>query len=99
MSVERPDNQLKCRKCNGILFMNNPSENIYEKKCECCGKDIVDYGVNKMCSSCSVFHKDIVTKANHYKQTIRELKILLYGQPDGAQRVRYKSELKGEKNE
>lgn len=57
-------------------------------KCECCWKKVQLFANRKYCSACSVHHKDLLHRLNYYKRIVRELKIKIYGVPDGNERLR-----------
>lgn len=58
-------------------------------KCKCCGKKIVKFSYNtKYCSACAIYYKELLQKLNYYRRMVRELKIKLYGCPDGRERLR-----------
>lgn len=51
-----------------------PNQKKKIKKCECCGKEIVDYfNTAKYCSSCSVYIMDLRRKIGNAKRRIQEL--------------------------
>jgi len=59
-------------------------------KCECCRKELKDpMPGQKFCSSCAVYTNSIRIKISRYKSEIRKLKTIIYGQPNGAQKVNY----------
>lgn len=57
------------------------------KKCECCKNKII-YGNSKFCSNCSIYTFKLRIKINHIKREVRLLRIKLYGQKNGSERLR-----------
>jgi len=57
------------------------------KVCECCNNKQI-YGNNKWCSSCAIYIKEMKRSLRYYKSKSDKLNKILYGQKNGAERVR-----------
>ena len=57
------------------------------KKCECC-KNTIIYGNNKFCSNCALYTKKLREKVSLTKREIKLLRIKMYGQNKGWERIR-----------
>lgn len=67
--------------------------------CECCGKEITVYTCRKYCSACSVSIYKYRQKIGSLKHEIKELRIKLYGQANGSERIRFKEDKKGKSDD
>jgi hypothetical protein len=75
-----------CRKCGDIKEKPVPI-------CECCRKEIPKNNYmnrcTKRCSCCNMYVKDLLNQVNYYKRALKKYKTIVYGQPDGNQRLRF----------
>lgn len=58
--------------------------------CVCCNKSIIRLINNKYCSSCSVYTNKLRSKIGGLKTMLKTLRIKVYGQEKGSERLRWK---------
>ena len=64
--------------------------------CECCRKEITVQTCRKYCSACSVYIWKYRQKVGSLKHEIKNLRIKLYGQANGSERIRFKGDKKND---
>lgn len=57
--------------------------------CECCKKEVENYGNRKLCNSCSLYTKELRRKASYFKCKFRRLNKEKYGTVSGSERIRF----------
>lgn len=60
------------------------------KQCQCCKKEIMNFGNKKFCSECALYIYKLKEELWHYKTEVKKLKLIVYGQKSGAERIRFK---------
>lgn len=58
-----------------------------KRLCECCQKRKISHH-NKYCSYCAVYTKDMRGKISGLKSRLKKLRIKVYGQKNGSERIR-----------
>lgn len=58
-------------------------------KCECCHKSLKGYMPNqKRCNACAIYVKNLVKMNGALRRQIKTLRIKIYGQKNGWERIR-----------
>lgn len=63
-----------------------------KKTCLCCGRIIKNIFNRKYCNNCAIHSTDIIRRLSRANNEIERLRIALYGQKRGSERIRFKNE-------